>query len=209
MKIAGYEVKVIIRANARRMLLRCRATEGLVTITVPRGTTEKQIRDMVLRHLPWIAENMGATAQWQPAFAAGERHWCLGRLVTLGKDAPVGEAAYMAWRNRQLSAVIRRLLGVWIPRLQIPAGWLRRVTLRQMSSRWGSCCAAKGTLNFSTKLGVYSEELIALTVVHELCHYFHQNHSSAFWALMKRCMPDWEAKKKRRESLDVRPLPPA
>ena len=208
MRIEGYEVKVTVRANARRMILRCRPSEGVVALTVPRGTTEAEMRQMVSRNLKWIQENMGATNAWTPAFGQGERHWCMGRLVTLGKDAPAGEAAYMAWRDARLAAYLQSQLTLWMGRMQIPAGWLRRVTLRQMTSRWGSCSARRGTLSFNKKLGVYSEELITLTVVHELCHYFHQDHSAAFYALMSRYLPDWEARRQRRAAQDVRPLPP-
>lgn len=208
MKIGHYDVKVTVRANARRMILRCRPTEGVVTLTVPRGSSETQVRRMLEEHLPWIREHMGEQATWQPAYVRGERHWCLGRLVTLGKDAPCGQADFLAWRDGQLSSTLQQLLDRWMPRLHIQEERIRRVTVREMSSRWGSCCAARGTLNFSRKLALYEPALIEETVVHELCHFYHQNHSEAFYALLGRSLPDWKARKQTRDGRDVRPRPP-
>lgn len=208
MKIEGFDVQVTIRANARRMILRCRPADGVVTVTTPPGVGEAEIRSMVVRNLDWLRENLGGQASWQPAFAPGERHWCLGRMVTLGVDAPAGEAAFQAWRDGQLRAVLQQQLETWMPRMGIPRERLRRVSLRSSNGRWGSCCASRGTLNFSRRLGSYEPALIELTVVHELCHFFQQNHSALFYALMTRHLPDWERRKARRTGLDVRPQPP-
>lgn len=208
MKIGPYEVRITVRANARRMILRCRPQEGVVTLTVPRGTTEAEARAMVERNMDWLRENMGGGMAWQPSYAPGERHWCLGRQVTLGRDAPAGEKAYAAWRDRQLEGALRRLLDKWMPRLGIPAGKVKRITLRAMTSRWGSCCPARGTMTFNKRLAYYDESLIEETVVHELCHFFHMNHSPVFYAMMRVHLPDWAARKEKRSKLDVRPLPP-
>ena len=82
------------------------------------------------------------------------------------------------------------------------------VTLQEMTSRWGSCRAATGRLTFNTRLGMLEERLIEETVVHERCHFFHQNHSAAFYAQMTRWLPDWKARKAQRDKADMRPRPP-
>lgn len=205
MKIGPYQVKVIVRHNSKRMILRCGRQEGVLTLTVPRGTTEAEARAFLEANRSWIESHMGEPA-WTPQYLYGERHWCLGRLVTLGRDAPVGEAAFREWRSRQLMTILRRLLGYWTSRMQVG---VTHVTLQEMSSRWGSCRAATGRLTFNTKLAMYDEALIEETVVHELCHFFHMNHSPAFYQEMTRWLPDWRARKERRAAADVRPLPPA
>ncbi len=206
MKVGPYEVQVTARANCRRMILRYRKQENLLTLSVPRGTTEREARAFLMANMGWISAHVGPQTQWKPQYAPGERHWCLGRLVTLGREAPAGEEAYLRWRNAQLLKVLRRLLTTWAARLQVR---VTHVTLREMSSRWGSCRASTGRLTFNTRLGLYEEALIEETVVHELCHFFHQNHSAAFYAEMTRWLPDWRVRKKRRDAADVRPQPPA
>ena len=206
MKAGPYEVKVTQRAGCKRMILRYRRQEGQLTLTVPRGTPEREIRAFLDRNMDWIRQAAGEPVQWKPMYAFGERHWCMGQLVKLGcNGVPVGEKAFKAWRNQQLLKVLRLLLQYWMRRMQVQ---VTHVTLQEMTSRWGSCRSATGRLTFNTKLGMYEEALIEETVVHELCHFFHPNHSAAFYAEMTRWLPDWKARKKLRDSRDVRPLPP-
>ena len=206
MKVGPYEVQVTARRGCRRLILRYRKQEGVLTLSVPPGTTQREAQAFLDRNMEWIRRTVGQPEQWKPAYAQGERHWCLGRLVTLGTDAPCGEAVFLSWRNQQLLAVLKPMLTTWAARLNVR---VTHVTLREMSSRWGSCRAATGRLTFNTRLGLYEPALIEETVVHELCHFFHQNHSAAFYAEMTRWLPDWRARKKRRDATDVRPLPPA
>lgn len=205
MKAGPYEVQVRVRANCRRMILRYRKQENELLLSVPPRATEKEIRAFLEGNMDWIRCTAGEAVSWKPQYAAGERHMCMGRRVTLGVDAPAGEAAYKQWRNQQLIPVLERLLQKWVSRLHVR---VTHVSLREMSSRWGSCTASKGRLSFNSRLGLFDEKIIEETVVHELCHFFHQNHSAAFYAEMTKHLPDWQARKTQRESMDVRPLPP-
>lgn len=72
-----------------------------------------------------------------------------------------------------------------------------RVAIRDVRTRWGSC-SRSGNLNFCYKLLFLSPELADYIVVHELCHLGELNHSTAFWSLVKKTMPDY---KKLRKAL--------
>jgi predicted metal-dependent hydrolase len=41
-------------------------------------------------------------------------------------------------------------------------------------------------------------------VVHEVCHLEHRDHSPAFWALVKRVVPDYQERKEWLEEHEVR-----
>lgn len=205
MMAGPYEVEVTARANCRRMILRCRRGERALTLSVPKGTTQAAIRAFLAQNMGWITRQMGQPVQWQAQFAPGERHWCLGRLVTLGVDAPSRDA-FLRWRQEQFRQVLQRLLLRWTARMGVS---ITHVTLQEMTSRWGSCRSATRRLTFNTKLAMYEEPLIEEVVVHELCHLFHANHSAAFYALMTRWLPDWQSRKRLRDARDVRPQPPA
>ena len=66
----------------------------------------------------------------------------------------------------------------------------RRVAIKDLSSRWGSC-SAKKNLNFHYGLAFLSPEILDYVVVHELCHLVHLNHSRAFWKLVAQTTPDF------------------
>jgi len=55
-----------------------------------------------------------------------------------------------------------------------------RITLRDTTSRWGSC-SAKGCLNFSWRLILAPAYVLDYLAAHEVSHLRHMNHSEAFW----------------------------
>ncbi len=66
-----------------------------------------------------------------------------------------------------------------------------KVTIRNQSSRWGSC-SRKGNLNFNYRIALLSPELADYIIVHELCHLGEFNHSRKFWELVEKTMPNWQ-----------------
>lgn len=66
-----------------------------------------------------------------------------------------------------------------------------RITVKQLSSRWGSCSSLR-QLNFSYRILFLPEELQNYLVVHELCHLQEMNHSKDFWALVAQALPKYK-----------------
>lgn len=58
--------------------------------------------------------------------------------------------------------------------------WPCRITIRDTSSRWGSC-SSSGTMSFSWRLAFAPTDVMRYVVMHELAHQVHMDHSPAFW----------------------------
>ena len=71
---------------------------------------------------------------------------------------------------------------------------VRRVTVRDQSSRWGSC-STTGMLSFSWRLILAPSQVLDYLAAHEVAHLVEMNHSAKFWRLVQRICPDHESAK--------------
>jgi hypothetical protein len=70
------------------------------------------------------------------------------------------------------------------------------IHIKNQKTLWGSC-SRNGNLNFNYKIALLDERLRDYVVVHELCHLREFNHSSRFWDLVSKTIPNH--KELRRE----------
>jgi predicted metal-dependent hydrolase len=61
---------------------------------------------------------------------------------------------------------------------------VKRITVRDTRSRWGSC-GPDGALSFSWRLVFAPPEVLDYLVAHEVAHLVHLNHGPRFWALAR------------------------
>jgi predicted metal-dependent hydrolase len=78
----------------------------------------------------------------------------------------------------------------------------KKVTIKNMKSRWGSC-SASNQINLSLHLLRIPEELCDYVILHELCHTVHKNHGKKFWDLLSSVCPQAKAKDKEMRNYDA------
>jgi predicted metal-dependent hydrolase len=67
---------------------------------------------------------------------------------------------------------------------------VRRVTVRNQKSRWGSC-SRRGTISLNWRLLQTPPFVLDYLILHELAHLRHLNHSHRFWQEVERLCPDY------------------
>jgi len=72
------------------------------------------------------------------------------------------------------------------------------IIVRDLHRRWGSMTARRNLVLNRALIGA-STEAIDYVITHELCHIDHPHHGPAFFGLLRRVMPDWEARKLKLE----------
>jgi predicted metal-dependent hydrolase len=70
---------------------------------------------------------------------------------------------------------------------------IKSLTLRNMSSRWGSC-SQHGELSFSTRLLFAPKSVQDYVILHELCHLDVLDHSPRFWKRVASYDPQYTRK---------------
>ena len=71
---------------------------------------------------------------------------------------------------------------------------VKRISVRDQSSRWGSC-STTGVLSYSWRLILAPPFVLNYLAVHEVAHLIEMNHSPRFWRLVKRVCADAERAK--------------
>ncbi len=71
----------------------------------------------------------------------------------------------------------------------------KKIFLKYNISNWGSC-SHSDNINISTRTLFAPEEVIDYVCIHELAHLQERNHSSEFWKLVEKAMPEYEEKRK-------------
>jgi len=70
-----------------------------------------------------------------------------------------------------------------------------RVSIRDQSTRWGSCSSYKN-LNFNWRLFLAPNSISDYVIIHELAHTKQMNHSKAFWEIVGNILPDYKARRR-------------
>jgi predicted metal-dependent hydrolase len=210
---AIYPVQLRRHRQARRYTLRVHATDRTVVLTMPLRGSVKEARAFAERNGGWIAARLKRLPQPIP-FADGlelplrgvphrivHRAGARGTVWVEASDAMpllcvAGEPAHLARRvrdflkreaKRDLEAASRRyaaLLGVTV----------KRVSVRDQSSRWGSCTAA-GVLSYSWRLILTPPIVLDYLAAHEVAHLIEMNHSRKFWRVVAGICPEWQRAK--------------
>lgn len=195
-----------------------------VIVEAPETSTLEQIEQKVRQRAAWILKQQRAFEQHvipslPREYVSGETHRYLGRQYRLRveQSATRRESARLSrgriliyvremgqpervqrllegWYRKQARRVFQERLDLWYPRLARYGIARPAISVRKMTSQWGSCTAA-GKISLNLTLIQMPVECIEYVIVHELCHLKEHNHSPAFYALLDRVMPDWRERK--------------
>jgi predicted metal-dependent hydrolase len=204
---AIYLVRLRRHRQARRYTLRIHAATREVVLTMPPRGSIKEAREFAEKHGGWIAARLGRLPEAAP-FRHGSHvplrgvpHRIVHRRIARGtvwiehvSDEKLlcvaGEAPHLDRRvadflkreaKRDLEAASRR----YAEQLAVRA---RRVSVRDQSSRWGSC-STSGVLCYSWRLILAPPFVLDYLAAHEVAHLREMNHSPRFWRLVEHLCP--------------------
>ena len=207
--VGGKRVPLLMLSNprARRYVLRLRP-DGTARVTVPRGGSVAEARRFVNRNLAWLEKQL----QRPPTVAPPPAAWQLGtevlfrgERVRLEASLPGNEGirlggeqvsgcAQDADLRTAVESHLRCLAARELPLRVTEFAALhqlsvRRVTVRDQRTRWGSCSRG-GSISLNWRLIQTPPFVCDYIILHELMHLREMNHSSRFWGHVERVCPD-------------------
>ncbi len=214
------QVPLVVRHNprARRFIVRVDMTSGAVHVTTPNKRNVKGALAFARDHADWIAAQRELVPTAEPFcpgaqvpvrgvihtikhvtqdMRAGERR---RRVVTQrpvsetsGPELLVaGDARFLSrrvtdWLKAQAKADLNQAVLVHAAKLDVRPS---RITVRDQSSRWGSCSSTRA-LSFSWRLIFAPPHVLDYVAAHEVAHLRHMNHGLQFWKTVALLMPDY------------------
>lgn len=202
-------VEITLRRNirARRFSLRVSQSDGRVTLSLPTRAREAEAMAFAAAQEGWIRAAL-ATRPMVVGVAIGAAIPVQGvmlqlvtgagrsvridgdQLIVPGNPARAGTkvAAFLKVLARDRLAQASDHYAAQVGRR------VTRISLRDTKSRWGSC-TADGSLMYSWRLIMAPPSVLRYVAAHEVAHLVEMNHSPAFWAVVARLCPNWQAER--------------
>lgn len=206
-------ISLIRSRRARRYVLRLRA-DGVARLTIPRNGSVTEAWNFARRQTNWLASQL----QKLSLRSVRPKEWMAGTEI-LFRGEPVkietsvndhgsavqfgGESFPIKTYGADLRAAIEKQLRILavaeLPRrvhefAALHGLQVRRVTIRNQRSRWGSC-SANGVISLNWRLIQIPPLVRDYIILHELMHMRQMNHSARFWAEVERVCPDYKKAK--------------
>jgi predicted metal-dependent hydrolase len=208
-----YVVQLRRNRNARRYTLRIDAASGDVVLTMPLRGSLAEAKGFAQKNGGWIAARLRRLPPPAPFIhgamvpVRGQPHRIMhrpdarGTVWTETADGEdllcvAGGAAHVSRRiGDYLRREARRDLDVASRRYARALGAsIARVTVRDTSSRWGSC-SATGALSFSWRLILAPPHVLDYLAAHEAAHLVELSHAPRFWRIVQGICPDMDRAK--------------
>lgn len=165
-----YPAIKIIKSN--RKTIGIEVAEKGITVRAPRWATKQEVLKFVKEQEDWIYKQ-------------------LYRIETkkreMGNISPISSEELEELANKALK-IIPEKVEYYARILNVT---YNKITIRLMSSRWGSC-SSKGNLSFNCLLMLTPDEVIDSVIVHELCHRKYMNHSKLFYEEVLKAYPEYK-----------------
>lgn len=168
----------IIHSRRKTMAVQVKK-DGQVVVRCPLWVSDKRAGQFLEEHGAWVAKQYERVQE---------------RIRNQVSYDPEQVKAY----REEARKILTEKTALWAQRMGVTYG---RITIREQTTRWGSC-SGKGNLNYNWKLVLLPEELLEYAVVHELAHRKEMNHSERFWNIVEQELPDYRQRRKALRSYE-------
>jgi predicted metal-dependent hydrolase len=214
--VQGRQIPMTVIRNhrARRYLLRL-LPDGIARLTIPNRGSVTEGRRFAERNKEWLARQL-VKLQANPV---KPKPWLIGTEILFrgesvrfeaGMNGDIGTVQFGPERivvpvvncdlRFRVMEHLWKLAAAELPPkvLELAAAHqlsVRRVTVRNQRSRWGSC-SRRGTISLNWRLIQAPPFVRDYIILHELMHLRQMNHSARFWLEVESVYPEYKTAEK-------------
>jgi len=216
LKIDGKAIEILLRTDprARRFIVKVDPSTGQVSVVSPSSRSLDRALDFARREKDWIAGRLakvpppvqptigasilyrGVEYQIRPGSGGGAPVWIdhAAESSTIRVEGRPEHSArrLLDWLKREARRKIEERVAHHAAQLGVEP---KRITIRDTSSRWGSCSSTR-SLSFSWRLILAPPQVLDYVVAHEVAHLRELNHRPRFWRLVDLLVSDVERSQK-------------
>jgi len=204
---AIFPVRLRRNGQARRYTLRIHSVTREVVLTMPPRGSLRQASAFAQKHGAWIAARLERLPDAAPFSDGtvlplrGVEHLIAHRqgargtvwVEAIGEERLLCVAGAEPHVPRRVRDFLKREAKSDLEKASRQAAaalgvTIKRVSVRDQSSRWGSC-STTGALSYSWRLILAPPFVLDYLAAHEVAHLVEMNHSAAFWRLVERICP--------------------
>lgn len=213
------------RKKIKRLTLRLDKT-GAPVLSLPQRCSMAQAKQFLQSCQGWLAKNVHPRSFFTlpETLKEGDRVLLLGQWHTLHlqsassaqltrtsqgvtlscrapQDAQKAAAAYEKALRKLAEELFSQALAHWHPIIAHRFPAQPKLSVKKMTSRWGSASVQKNHINMSLYLLKAPPACISYVALHETAHFLHFDHSAAFYAVLAEHMPDYKQRKAQLKAL--------
>jgi Predicted metal-dependent hydrolase len=214
-QLGQYQIdyQLYIKRKNKRLYLRIK--EGKLVISTPPYVNIYDIEDFIRQHQEYIIKHIH---EYKPkaSLVDGGYVYIFGnpyQIVlcdTQKKKCLIDESSLYVYHQNiketvenHMRTMLLAYITEYIKNRQKVITRVPEITIRKMTSRWGSCFTTKNKVSFNLALIHLDTDLIDYVILHELCHFIEANHSPLFYQEIQKHMPDYKQRIQRLKEVGI------
>lgn len=192
-----------------------------ISVIAPKRASEKDILRMVETKANWIVKKLSELKEIEKLkknkeYVNGESFMYLGRNYSLEiiiddtVSKPITklyQGKFYITTNTRDQDKLKESMKIWyydkslekiLERVEHFQSYFsvkpNSIKVKEQKKRWGSCTSKRDIL-INWRISMAPADVLDYLVVHEMCHMVQMNHSSDFWNLVERIIPDYKSRR--------------
>lgn len=193
----------IITKNVKSLILRVDKS-GIIKVSAPKYHDKNHIDNFVKKNIEWIESRLQKIPRYENGSIVRYFNEEYRIEINYGNKNTIVESSGILALQVRDSSFIKKLISKWYVKKSKPlideivseykeiiGRDVKKISLREMSSRWGSCNYKNATITLNSKLFNKPRICFKYVLAHELVHLIHPNHGSGFYGMLEKLLPNW------------------